>query len=643
MRHAIDALRSKRRYRNINYAKLARLIECAELNVPESWAREPVDLSALLERGPGRQRKMTAARVPKKAWLALIPAGAAGAMFILFMTGVFDFMRAGRTGTAGIVSGDVVMIRGGIEGILHAGNTVASDDVVVTGANSSADIYFENLLRMRVLGGSRVAIRTLALDEGARAFDALVTGGGCVLDVSRLGAGESVSVHSPESVAVVRGTRFGVMVGADGGVRYEVFEGTVRVQRCLPPGGNAAPGTVQALDRYFSDHALDLKGGQACAIRPDRIPARAVTGETMKSVIVSRALPEPVRGLRVMRDDMERLLRSADGRGITYETGAGRDSRRVLFTEREAAQDRGGVSLLYIPVLDCIIKIGNRRLTAVRSEEVLWSVPLDGPVLTTPAYEATSLYFSTGRGMITTIDLFTGATQWKAAVPGSRYGNISLTLDAGGLYCASSSGTLAKFDRSGEMLWSIRTHEVISTRPVISDQLVFVPTGAGSLFGFDTSSGAKIVKVSIRGSIVSIAARKNAVFIATSAGRLYCYNHGDDTMLWEYQVHDAPVCDMSISGNSAYLFGRGGRIYRINADGNLVWDRDLGIPIVKRPSEDAASFYVPASDSLFVVDKITGDVTWSLVLPNITSNNVAVSKGHIFFETGKKRLSSLKK
>ncbi len=637
MRQALETLHSKRRYRNINHAKLARMLECVELNAPASWVRAHADLSFLPE------RKHNALHIPKKAWCVLVPAGAAAALFILFMTGLFDFMCGDTSGIARMVSGDVVVSIGGTERILRAGDAVACGDVVVTGGNSSADMHFGNLLNMRVLGGSRVAIRTVALGGSTRAFDVLVSRGGCVLDVSRIAAGESVSVHTQASVGVVRGTRFGVMVGPDGTTRYEVFKGTVRVRRSLPPDVPGDSEAAEIIDRHFRDKALDLMGGQACAIGTDPLPLGSISRETAKSVITSLALPVPVRAMPVMRDDMERLVKLSEDGGAGQDIGAGRKVRRDLPTEREAAQDRGRAYLMYIPVLECVVKIGDRYLTAERSGNVLWSVPLYGPVISAPAYEATSLYLPTAWGAIVKVDLFTGETQWKAVVPGGMSGSISLTLDGSGLYCATSRGTLSKYDRSGEKLWSVTAGEAISARPVISDQLVFVSTRKGSLFGFDASNGTKVITVSIRGSIVSIAARKSTVFIATDAGRLYCYDYGDDDMLWEYQVNDTPAGEISVTGHSVYLFGQKGRIYRINNEGNLVWDRDLGIHILKRPSEDAASFYIPARESLFVVDKITGDVTWSLVLPNITSSNVAVSKGHIYFETGKKRLTSLKK
>lgn len=622
MRQALDALKSKKRFRDINHDKLARMLECAELNAPAPWLREHADLASLRERKVGKPRNF------RRAWWALAPVGAAAAL-VFFMTGLFDFAGGRNSGTAGVVTGNVAVFHDGDRRVLRAGDAVSRGDVVVTGATSSVDMRFGNLLNMRVLGGSRVGIGAVAL-KGARVFDVLVSRGGCLLDVGRLAPGETVSVHTPGSVGVVKGTRFGVMVDADG---------AVRVRRRLPSGGLAAAGIARVLDRHFKGHILDVTGGQACAIAPDPVPLESITEDKTRDVIASLSLPELVRGAPLLRDDMENLVRSSRGTGVKSNAAPGRD----LFAEREDAGELGRARLMYIPVLDCVVRIGDRSLTAVRSGDVLWSVPIDGPATSLPVFEATSMYVPTARGMIVKVDLFTGAAQWKAVVPGGASGGMTLTLDGGGLYCATARGTLFKYDRGGDILWSAAAGEAISALPVIAGKLVFVSTRKGSLFGYDMSSGLKAVTVSIPGSIVSTAARKSFIFMATESGRLYCYDSADDAMLWEYRVNDTLACDMSVNGDSVYLFGRRGTIYRISREGSPVWERDLGVALLKCPSEDASSLYVPSSDSLFVVDKVTGDVTWSLLLPNITSGNVAVSKGHIYFDTGKNRLSSLKK
>ncbi|OHD63436.1 MAG: hypothetical protein A2176_01990 [Spirochaetes bacterium RBG_13_51_14] len=152
-----------------------------------------------------------------------------------------------------------------------------------------------------------------------------------------------------------------------------------------------------------------------------------------------------------------------------------------------------------------------------------------------------------------------------------------------------------------------------------------------------------MIKVGFGSGITSLCAQQNRIFIATDAGKIICYDFKDDEVLWEYAVYDTLAGDMAVENDSIYLFGRKGRVHRISSSGVLIWSRDLGNPIMKLPSEDSASYYIPSDETLFVIDKVTGTITWALLMPRITSGNVAVSHGAIYFGTEKDGLSSLKK
>jgi outer membrane protein assembly factor BamB len=261
----------------------------------------------------------------------------------------------------------------------------------------------------------------------------------------------------------------------------------------------------------------------------------------------------------------------------------------------------------------------------------------------TCALPISSLYVAGTGGSIARIDLFTGRTIWNAHVGGGERGISSLAIDGSGLYCAASHGMLRKFGNNGELLWRSDIGDTISTAPVLTERLVFVPTRGGSLFGIDKTSGVKVIKLDIENGIRALGATQKLIFIASGAGRLHCYDYRADEMLWSFPLHEPAAGGMVIESDSIYLFGGRGRIYRISMAGALVWTCDLGSPIAKRPSADASSFYIPAGETLYVVDKTTGAITWSLLVPQLTSDNVAVSKGSIFFGTDRKGLSSLKK
>jgi outer membrane protein assembly factor BamB len=641
-------IRTKRRFRNVNHDKLARLLERCELDVPVTWMGEAANLQQLHEQASSEapRKRLSIGSIPKPARWAAAPVCAAAAIMIIFFMYPFVFKDNNRTGTARNISGDVRIIRDGSEQALGAGDSVVSNDIIISGRASSADIRFKNSLQMRVLGGSRVFLRNVVMKDRGRAFDALVTSGGCIIQVGKLDRGESVSVHTPSSVAVVHGTVFGVRIDEKGSVRYEVFEGKVRVRRCVPADAVIKPASAEILNRYFEEHAVEISGRQACVIGPDARPLDAVSDGNVLSAIASISLPGllPDAGdMLQMRNDAEQLIRTADVRNEKKIAAGESGNDQKLRAPGSGISHPDTVYLTYIPELDFVLAVGDKIISAIRFEETRWSVTLDGSIASLPIYEGTSLFVPTIGGMITKIDLYTGAKQWTTHVNGKMNKNTRLALDVSGLYCTTDQGVLYKFNRNGDVLWYNSIGGIISATPVITDRLIFIPTSGGSLFGIDTSNGVKIIKVKIGSTIRTIGSHKEHIYIVTDTGRIYCYNYKKDEMLWNLSINDAIMGEIVIENNSVYLFGGKGRIYRISTAGALIWNRDIGSPILKKPSDDASSFYIPASETLYVIDKITGNVTWSLLVPRITSGNVAVSRGYIYFGIDKNGLASLKK
>src|SRR4030042_3157691 len=152
----IAGLRLKRRFRKMNYEKLARLFECTELDVPESWLSAAVDLQRLRDNASSHipQKRKSAGYIPKPVRWAAVTAVAAGLLFFIIYP--FVFKNDNRTGTARSVSGDVRVLRDGRERPLGAGRTVTRGDILIAARGSSADIRFRNSLQMRILGGRRI-------------------------------------------------------------------------------------------------------------------------------------------------------------------------------------------------------------------------------------------------------------------------------------------------------------------------------------------------------------------------------------------------------------------------------------------------------------------------------------------------------
>ena len=645
MKDLVDVLRADPKFRGTDCNKLQLILEQSELHVPARWPRR-FDVSRIREYAAASPvpARVTSRGAYRYARWALVPACAAVLFFLVWPWIARDDERAGTitrvTGTAMAVS------RAGNDR-LDAGDTLSPGDIITTGSGSSLDISFNDTIRMRILEGSRIELGSYELAP-ARTFDALVASGGCIMQVRKLAAGESVALRTAGSEASVKGTAFSVMVSGDGSVRYEVYEGTVRVRRRIPPGSGLAPGAAEQISRYYESHELMLGRGTACrissdAVSPDRAKPGATGGRTS-----GLSLPVVQAGALTLQDEASSFAGIAPGRRAgsgEREAQVSRDvpgrtgSIKQSAAEHEPSVMSGQKFLVYVPENDSILTIGDSFIDASHGGTSLWRLDLEDALASMPVRDGMSLYFATVRGTVSRLDIGTGTVAWTALAGGTA----RLVLDGSGIYYAASRGLVGKLDRSGGLQWKSSVGDEISAAPVLARHLVLVPTRKGRLVGIDKYRGLNAIDAAFSGTISLLGTTRDMAFVATEDGQLSAYSLKEGRVAWRYPIQDAFAADMIIQNDSVYVFGRGGRVHRVSMSGEQIWTRDAGNPIVKRVAEDAVRLYIPSEQTLCVVNKITGDISWSLMAPGIKSGNVAVSGATIYFENEKNGMTSLKK
>jgi len=646
MKDLIDLLRADPKFRGVNCDKLQLILEQSELHVPARWPRR-FDVTKIREYAaappvPSRAPLRGAYRYAR--W-ALVPACAAALFFL-----VWPWMSRddGRAGTITRVTGTSMTVSRAGRERLDAGDTLSPGDVITTGRGASIDISFNDTIRMRVLEGSRIELGSYELAP-ARRFDALVSAGGCILQADKLSAGESVALHTAGTEASVKGTAFAVTVSADGSVRYEVYEGTVRVRRRLPSDSGLGPEKAEKLARYFESHELMLDRGTACSISPDAVSPERANPDASGGRIAGLSLPVMLKGAKALtlKDEalsfagIAAISEGAGDRGaaVSPDTAGRTGSIKRSAAEHEPSIMGGQKYLLFIPENDSILTIDQSYIDASRGGVSLWRLDLEDAIASMPVRDGLSLYFSTVRGTVSRLDLGTGSVAWTALAGGTA----RLVLDGSGIYYAASQGLVGKLDRRGELQWKSSVGDEISAAPVLSRHMVLVPTRKGRLVGIDKYRGLNAFDAGFPGSIVSLGTKGDTAFVATENGQLSAFSMKEGSVAWRYPLNDVFADDMIIQNDSVYVFGRGGRVHRVSMSGEQIWTRDAGNPIVKRVAEDATRIYLPSEQTLCVINKITGDITWSLMVPGIKSGNVAVSGGNIYFENEKNGLTSLKK
>jgi outer membrane protein assembly factor BamB len=643
MAEMVEALRANPKFRGVNCDRLQLILERAELNVPARWPRR-FDIAKIREYDGSMPATipLPSRSVPRVARWALVPALAAAAAALFFLVLPQLSVKSDHAGTITRVSGGTTVFRPEGKDRLDAGDSLAAGDVIATGPDASLDISFNETIRMRVLGNSRITMRRLQLGN-RRVFDAMVTAGSCILKVSKLSPGESVSLRTPSTEASVKGTAFGVSVSPDGAVRYEVYEGTVRVRRALPPDGGVGQASSEYLAHYFRTHELMLEKGRACRISPDAVPLGSVRPRPDNGEIAGLSLPVIQQGPGALRLKEQAATFTGIALGPEPAADKGLKPDREARADKEPSVMSGQQYLFYIPETNTVLTVTETSVTASHDGTLIWRRDLEDAIASMPVREEGSLYVATARGAVRRLDLATGTFQWTTLADSATRAPARLALDGSGIYFAGSQGVVGKLDRRGELQWKTTVGEGVTAAPVLTRHLVLVPTLNGFLVGIDKYQGLGAVKVGFAGRIVSAGARLDMLFVATDDGRLSAYSAKDQKIMWRYPLNDTFAADLIIENDSIYLFGRAGKVHRVSVTGDQVWVRDTGNPIVKKPAGDQECFYLPSEQTLCVIHKISGDTTWSFMAPGIKSGNVAVSPGAIYFKNEKNGLTSLKK
>lgn len=154
---------------------------------------------------------------------------------------------AGKTAKVTFAEGEAAVLRGGDASKrekLDVGATVASGDVVTTGANGLLELTMPDKSAVRVGSSSQLAVEKLKFDEaGERSFGARLSFGSVWSKVSTvLGGDAKFEVTTDNAVAGVRGTTFRVDARADKSVVVSVFAGSVAVGKGGPVAAPHTPG-----------------------------------------------------------------------------------------------------------------------------------------------------------------------------------------------------------------------------------------------------------------------------------------------------------------------------------------------------------------------------------------------------------------
>ncbi len=702
IREILERLKSRGKYRDIDSEKLLDLFRYSELAVPDELAAEDPSGAVRARAALAEKGRPLFQVSPVLRWVA-VPALLVAAAVIYFTAGPFPGVRV-KGGTIVSLAGKVEIVRSGTAIPLEAGMTVVPGDTLATGPGARVDLDFRRFIRMRVSAKSSVTVREARFTSGERRFEILVSRGTVVIHSDRAGENERVTILTPSSSAVVRGTIFGVTVYPERVSRYEVFEGKIKVRSRIDPSSPLDEREAAYIDEYLEEHAVMVGENQVCRVKPS--DPGTVTGATIAERV--RGLESPVivtdrnEGF-TMADELRGFIKKSgptgDGAGlvsvrvVTYPDNAniyinGRKREHTggeiliipglhdltaeapgykPFEKKITVDEKSGTIrlkldkkntgtieswitgltasyLAYDSAMNYLVSIRkDGRVEATDMERLLWSVRLDHEVVSPPVVFHGVIYLLTSDNRLNAMAVQSGRVLWKAYITGAVDDTLSIVTDNTGLYIGTDQGRLYRLGLDGRQIWKAVFKEPVVTAPVLNRYMVYTALRGGTIVGVDRRSGVKVFRRKFPGApVTSLAADNENIYFAR--GRVITgFGIMKDEPVWEYATSMSDIFHITAEMGRLFAYGRGGYIYSITTTGDFIWKTQLGNEIVNKPVMDTADLYIMCDQILFVIDREEGHVDWSLVIPPVLTGNLALSEDRMYFVSRDRGLISLKK
>ena len=160
--------------------------------------------------------------------------------------------------------------------------------------------------------------------------------------------------------------------------------------------------------------------------------------------------------------------------------------------------------------------------------------------------------------------------------------------EAGGIVAVGSEdgGLYAYNALTGEELrWSpFRAEGEIWSTPVLRNGVAYFGSQDGSVYAVSLDSGALVWKFETGGAIVAAPLiHKNLLIVGSFDRQLYALGLNDGQVRWQHQADNWWWATPVASGRTIFAPAMDGKMYALDENGALLWEYDMGDPIVSNP------------------------------------------------------------
>jgi outer membrane protein assembly factor BamB len=149
---------------------------------------------------------------------------------------------------------------------------------------------------------------------------------------------------------------------------------------------------------------------------------------------------------------------------------------------------------------------------------------------------------------------------------------------------------------------------------IVCQGKVYVGTEYGNMYAFDAETGEQRWVYPVDAPVLaSVACGGSKVFFGTMDGAVYALGADTGTLAWRTQLSQrvglstAPV----LAEDKVMLGGRSGIFYALDFDGNALWQRDVGAPILQTAAYNDGRVFFGAMDMhVYAFNTADGTLAW---------------------------------
>lgn len=205
--------------------------------------------------------------------------------------------------------------------------------------------------------------------------------------------------------------------------------------------------------------------------------------------------------------------------------------------------------------------------------------------------------------------------------------STSLLINNERIFSSSISGEISCFNLRGELIWQDNLDKTIFSRPAAADNTLAVATVEGDLYTINTANGEVIQVLGLAEPLTSQAVITDiefygkpvsAVIIATSTGKVFCYELNNLEFIWENNSASAMIETLPLIVQNKVIFGSWDNyVYCLSKQtGSLIWKWTENKNFYYSPaacwavSDDKNIFIATPDKFVSAVDLNLGTTTW---------------------------------